>query len=194
MTLGGCRGVVHSEGCSPGNRSGLSVSFADVSTAWEITAFAYLGVVSIVLAVIDVRHHRLPNRIVLPSYGVGGALLVVAVLFGAPPSALGRAVVGMVVLFGFYLLLRLLSRRGLGGGDVKLAGVIGLYLGWIGWEALAIGALAGFVVGGATGVVLMVARRADRRTRIAFGPAMLIGAWLVIGASVAGVGTATPGA
>ncbi len=178
----------------PRNRSGLSVSFADVSTAWEITAFAYLGVVSIVLAVIDVRHHRLPNRIVLPSYGVGGALLVVAVLFGAPPSALGRAVAGMVVLFGFYLLLRLLSRRGLGGGDVKLAGVIGLYLGWIGWEALAIGALAGFVVGGATGVVLMVARRADRRTRIAFGPAMLIGAWLVIGASVAGVGTATPGA
>lgn len=178
----------------PRNRSGLSVSFADVSTAWEITAFAYLGVVSIVLAVIDVRHHRLPNRIVLPSYGVGGALLVAAVLFGAPPSALGRAVVGMVVLFGFYLLLRLLSRRGLGGGDVKLAGVLGLYLGWIGWEALKIGALAGFVVGGAIGVVLMVARRADRRTRIAFGPAMLIGAWLVIGASVAGVGTATPGA
>lgn len=194
MTPDGCRGVVHSDGCSPGNVCGLSVSFADVPTAWEITAFAYLGVVSVVLAVIDVRHHRLPNRIVLPSYGVGGALLVAAVLFGAPPSALGRAVVGMVVLFGFYLLLRLLSRRGLGGGDVKLAGVLGLYLGWIGWEALAIGALAGFVVGGATGVVLMVARRADRRTRIAFGPAMLIGAWLVIGASVAGVGTATLGA
>ena len=156
-----------------------------MSTALQISAFAYLGVVSVVLAVIDLRHHRLPNRIVLPSYGVGAALLLGAVLFGAPVVALVRALVGMVVLFCFYLLLRLLSRRGLGGGDVKLAGVLGLYLGWIGWEALAIGALAGFVVGGVAGVLLLIARRADRRTRIAFGPAMLVGAWLVIGASVA---------
>ncbi|WJL95362.1 A24 family peptidase [Microbacterium sp. ET2] len=159
-----------------------------MSTILEITAFAYLGVISVVLAVIDVRHHRLPNRIVLPSYGVGGAFLLGAVLFGAPVIALGRALIGMIVLFCFYLLLRGLSRRGLGGGDVKLAGVLGLYLGWLGWEALAIGALAGFVVGGATGVLLILARRADRRTPIAFGPAMLIGAWLVIGASVVGSG------
>ncbi|WP_322409343.1 A24 family peptidase [Microbacterium invictum] len=157
-----------------------------MSTALEITAFAYLGVVSIVLAVIDLRHHRLPNRIVLPSYGIGGALLLGAVLAGAPPAALGRALAGMVLLFGFYLLLRVLSSRGLGGGDVKLAGVLGLYLGWLGWEVLAVGAVAGFVVGGVTGVVLVLSRRADRRTRIAFGPAMLIGAWLVIGVSVAG--------
>ncbi|NYF16354.1 leader peptidase (prepilin peptidase)/N-methyltransferase [Microbacterium sp. AK009] len=159
-----------------------------MSTALEITAFAYLGVISVVLAIIDVRHHRLPNRIVLPSYGVGGALLLGAVLFGAPAAALGRALIGMMILFGFYLLLRVLSRRGLGGGDVKLAGVLGLYLGWLGWEALAIGALAGFVVGGAAGVLLILVGRAGRRTRIAFGPAMLIGAWMVIGASIAGSG------
>lgn len=151
-----------------------------MSSALQIVAFSYLAVVSVVLAAIDVRSHRLPNAIVLPSYLVAVALLTAAVLAGAPASALVRAGLGMAALFAFYLLLRVLSRRGLGGGDVKLAGVLGLYLGWIGWDALAVGALAGFVLGGAAGMVLLLARRAHRSTRIPFGPAMLGGAWLAI--------------
>ncbi len=151
-----------------------------MSTALQIAAFAYLAVVSVILAAIDLREHRLPNRIVLPSYLVGIGLLGSAVLFGAPATSLVRGAAGMAGLFAFYLLLRAVSRRGLGGGDVKLAGVLGLYLGWVGWDALALGALAGFVLGGAAGVVLILARRADRTTPLPFGPAMLGGAWLGI--------------
>ena len=66
----------------------------------------------------------------------------------------------------------------MGGGDVKLAGVVGLYLGWIGWGTLAVGAFAAFLLGGLFGIVLLIA--AGRRTAIPFGPWMIAGAWLGI--------------
>lgn len=65
-------------------------------------------------------------------------------------------------------------------GDVKLAGVIGLVLGWVGWSALAVGALAAFLLGGLAAAILIVARRASRTSGIPFGPWMLGGAWVGI--------------
>lgn len=65
-------------------------------------------------------------------------------------------------------------------GDVKLAGVIGLVLGWVGWSALAVGALAAFLLGGLVGLALIVLGRARRSTGIPFGPWMLGGAWVGI--------------
>jgi leader peptidase (prepilin peptidase)/N-methyltransferase len=91
-----------------------------------------------------------------------------------------RAVAGLLILGGFYALLRLISSEGMGGGDVKLAAVIGLVLGWHGWQALAVGAASAFVLGALHATVLMSLRRADRSTRIAFGPWMIVGASLGI--------------
>jgi leader peptidase (prepilin peptidase)/N-methyltransferase len=68
----------------------------------------------------------------------------------------------------------------MGFGDVKLAGLLGLYLGWLGWGSLLIGAFAGFLCGGLVGVALLLARRAKRGTAIPFGPHMLAGALLAI--------------
>jgi leader peptidase (prepilin peptidase)/N-methyltransferase len=68
----------------------------------------------------------------------------------------------------------------MGFGDVKLAGLLGLYLGWLGWSPVWIGTLAGFLLGGLAGVALLVARRAHRRTAIPFGPSMLAGALLAV--------------
>ena len=68
----------------------------------------------------------------------------------------------------------------MGGGNVKLAGVLGLYLAWLGWGVLAVGALAAFVLGGLFGLALIASRRADRRTAVPFGPWMIAGAWLAI--------------
>ncbi|KAA9110954.1 prepilin peptidase [Microbacterium rhizomatis] len=149
-----------------------------------IFAFAVFAVLGVVLAVIDIRTHRLPNRLVLPGYPVAIALFTTACVAGAPWLSLLRAVIAMGALFGFYLGLRLLSRSGLGGGDVKLAGLIGLHLGWLGWAELAIGAVAAFVLGGLYAVSLLTVGRADRRTRVAFGPWMLVGAWIGILLSV----------
>lgn len=143
-------------------------------------AFGYFAVISVVLAVIDARTHRLPNRIVLPAYPVALAMFAIACLLGAEWSALLRALLGMAALFSFYLVLRMIGGAGMGGGDVKLAGVLGLYLGWLGWPAVLVGVVAGFVLGGVYGLVLIALRRAHRRTAIPFGPFMLAGAWLSI--------------
>ncbi|REJ04647.1 prepilin peptidase [Microbacterium bovistercoris] len=132
------------------------------------------------LLVIDARTHRLPNRIVLPTLGV----LLVLVIVEAPATGdiarLVRSLLGMLLLAGFYAVMRLASRQGVGGGDVKLAAVIGLVLGWHGWQALVIGAASAFVLGALYALALMALRRADRSTRIAFGPWMIVGAVLGI--------------
>jgi len=145
-------------------------------------AFLYLAVVSVILVVIDVSAHRLPNRVVLPSYVVALVLFAAASAFAADPGRLLRAVAGMAILFTCFLVMRLASPAGIGGGDVKLAGLLGIYFGWVGWSALLIGTAAALLIGGVQAIVLILLRRADRRTRIPFGPAMLGGAWLAIAA------------
>ncbi|MES1170037.1 MAG: prepilin peptidase, partial [Leifsonia sp.] len=77
------------------------------------------------------------------------------------------------------LVLAVVRPGGMGLGDVKLAGVIGILLGWIGWEALAVGAIAAFLLGGVVGVGMLVAGR-SRKASLAFGPWMLAGAWIGI--------------
>lgn len=149
-----------------------------------LVASLFFAAVSIVLTLIDLDTHRLPNAIVLPSYPIAIALFAVACVLGADWSSLLRALAGMAALYAFYFALRLIRPAGMGGGDVKLAGVVGLYLGWIGWGALAAGAFAAFLLGGIFGVALLVARRADRRTAIPFGPFMLAGAWIGILAGI----------
>jgi leader peptidase (prepilin peptidase)/N-methyltransferase len=146
------------------------------AAAAVLVAYLYFVSIAIALTLIDLDTHRLPNAIVLPSYLVAGALFALACLLGADWSALLRAGIGAAVLYGFYAVLRLVRPDGMGGGDVKLAGVIGLYLGWLGWGALAVGAFAAFVLGGVFGLALMGLQRAGRRTAIPFGPWMLLGA------------------
>jgi leader peptidase (prepilin peptidase)/N-methyltransferase len=134
------------------------------------------------LIVIDARTHRLPDRIVLPTLAALLLLVAVDAVSTGERAALLRALIGMLILGGFYAALRLLSRDGMGGGDVKLAAVIGLVLAWHGWSALAVGAASAFVLGAVHALVLLALRRADRSTRIAFGPWMIMGA--VIGVAV----------
>lgn len=148
----------------------------NVDTIVIALAYGYLAVTGIILAAIDIREHRLPNRIVLPAFPVLAALFTVACLLGTPWSRLLSAAVGGVAMFVFYALLRALPGGGMGGGDVKLAGVLGMALGFAGWSALALGAFAGFILGGVYGTALLLAGRAQRSTAIPFGPWMLAGA------------------
>lgn len=145
-----------------------------------VVGYAGFAFVGIVLAVIDLRTHRLPNGIVLPAYPVALVMLTVGSMLLGDAAIVLRAVAGGLALFVFYLFLRLIQPAGMGGGDVKLAGLIGLFLGGAGWDALVVGVFAGFVAGGLFSVVLIGAGRADRRSRVAFGPWMLLGAWVGI--------------
>jgi leader peptidase (prepilin peptidase) / N-methyltransferase len=170
-------------GVSTGSTTGLgSTTGAAGIVAWilALVAFLYLAAISVVLALIDLDTHTLPNRIVLPSYIVGFALLGAASVLSGDYGALLRAGIGMVALWLAYLAMALAYPGGMGFGDVKLAGVLGLYLAWLGWEPLVVGGFAAFLLGGLFSIGLLVTRKAGRKSGIPFGPWMLIGAWVGI--------------
>lgn len=145
-----------------------------------LPAYLYLGAIGVALALIDLDVKRLPNVIVLPSYGVAAVLLAFGTLGDADGQDMLRAALGMVALYGFYFLLALIYPSGMGFGDVKLAGVLGLYLGYLGWAEVLVGGFLGFLFGGVVGGALMAARRAGRKSSIPFGPFMLAGALVAI--------------
>lgn len=158
-------------------REGLTTTEA-VSRTLVLAAFLYLMAVSVALALIDIETHRLPNAIVLTSYPVVGLLLAAAAIVGRDPGALVRGLAGGVALVAFYLALAIVSRGGMGLGDVKLAGVLGIALGYLGWGPLAVGSFAAFGLGGTFAVILLVSGRIRRKGGIPFGPWMLAGAWI----------------
>lgn len=146
----------------------------------DLVALAWLAAVTVPLSVIDVRTHRLPDRLVLPGYVVVAACAATAALLTSDTGPLLRAGAGAGVWFGLFLVLRLISPAGMGGGDVKLAGVLGAYLGEAGPEAVCLGLLCAFVLGGAHGIVLLLRSRSRRDAAVAFGPWMLAGTWIGI--------------
>lgn len=134
------------------------------------------------LAVIDIRSHLLPNRIVLPSYWAAVPLTVAAVVAagGFDVGAALRVLGGGAVLWLVYFVLRVVYPAGMGFGDVKLAGVLGLYLGFLSWEHLFWGTAAAFLLGGLYGLGLIVTRRGTAKSAIPFGPFMLAGAAIAL--------------
>jgi leader peptidase (prepilin peptidase)/N-methyltransferase len=145
-----------------------------------LPAYLYLAAVGVALAMIDIDVQRLPNVIVLPSYLVGGVLFVPAVIADGSWGTAARALMGAAALFAAYYVLALVHPAGMGLGDVKLAGLLGLYLGWLGWAAVLVGTSAALLLGLVFGLALMVAGRAGRKSAIPFGPFMLGGAFLAL--------------
>jgi len=152
----------------------------DIRFALIVLVHAALIGVAAWLVVVDARTHRLPNRIVLPTLGSLLVLVAIDALVAGQGRSFVRALLGLVILGSFYAVLRAISRAGMGGGDVKLAAVIGLVMGWHGWQAFVIGAAAAFVLGALYALVLILLHRANGATRIAFGPWMIAGALLGI--------------
>ena len=139
--------------------------------------FAWL---TVGLVWIDLDVHRLPVGLVVPTGWWLMGLLVVASLATLDRRWVG-ALVGAGVMGAVYLLLAVLPGGGVGGGDVRLAPVIGGLLGWLGAGQLFVGLLGGFLVGGLVAASLLALRRAGLHSSIAYGPAMCLGAWVAIG-------------
>lgn len=139
-------------------------------------ALVLFGVLAVLLWAEDVKAHRLPNRLVLPAYPAAGLLLGLAGFAAGQPERVAAMLAGAAVLWAAYFLMRAASRAALGYGDVKLAGVLGLYLGFLGWEHVLLGTMAAFVLGGLWAAGLVLSRRGTLKSAIAFGPFMLAGA------------------
>lgn len=145
-----------------------------------LPALLYLAAVGTLLGFIDIEVKRLPDRFTLPSYGMAAALLGVAAPFTDDgPRRFAHALIGMAVLFVLYFAQAFVAPSGIGMGDVKLSGVLGLYLGWFGQDAWVLGLLATYLLGGLAAVGIMVVRR-SRKGEFPFGPYMLAGALISV--------------
>lgn len=141
---------------------------------WQVLLLApFLGVL-LALTAIDLEHRRLPNAIVYPSVVVAGALIAGADLAGGSPS-LGNAVIGALAFGGVLLLVAILSRGGMGLGDVKLAALIGLVVGAVDLASVGVAAGVAILLGGVAAFVALL-RGAERRTALPFGPMLAGGA------------------
>jgi leader peptidase (prepilin peptidase)/N-methyltransferase len=142
-----------------------------------LPAWLYVALVGLLLAWVDSRTCLLPTRIIAPSYVVVTLLLVLASAVDDDWAALGRAGLGWALGGGTFFLMWFIYPKGLGYGDVRLAGLLSMALAWVGWAEFAVGMYAGFLLGGVVGGVLALARVGDRR-RYPFGPFMVLGALL----------------
>ena len=155
-----------------------------VAAGWRFGLSAYtLGAVVVLAAgvalfLIDLEHQRLPFAIT--GTAGCGALLALALEAGLHGTdvlwpAVASAGVWLAVYGGIWLGT---AGRGMGLGDVALAPVLGLVLGWLGWGPSLVGLGAGFVIGGIVGVALIASGRVGRRARVPHGPFLLGGAVL----------------
>ncbi len=140
-----------------------------------VVPWIYLAAVGVVLAYVDWCTRLLPTAVIAPSYAVVGCLLGVVALLSDSWHPLVGAFSGWLVMGGFCCVLWFVHPAGLGYGDVRLAGLLGIGLGSVGWAELLTGMYAGFLLGALGGTGLALLRVVDRR-RYAFGPFLVLGA------------------
>lgn len=146
----------------------------------ELLAFSCVALAGVPLATVDLAQLRLPTSLVWCSCLVTFVLLALAAIVDGDGHALLRAVGGMVALPAAYLAIALLSRGGFGAGDVRLAALVGLVLGWRSWTAVTMGTVIALSYAGVASLAAVAVGRLSRRSPVPYGPAMLAGAFTVV--------------
>jgi len=151
-----------------------------VPTLWILPAFLVFAAAMVALTVTDLDTQLIPNRILGPATVVAVGLLVIGGLIAGEPWAILRAAGGAAAYFAVMFVLALLARGGLGFGDVKLAFLIGVFAGYLGWGQVIVAGIGGFLIGGLVAVVLLVTRLSTRKDAIPFGPFMTLAAIIAV--------------
>ncbi|PXY16973.1 prepilin peptidase [Prauserella flavalba] len=152
---------------------------------FDLLPYAVLAAVGLALGLIDLIEQRLPSGLVYSGAVLVGVLLATSALLHSRGPDLLRALAGMVIMAAFYLVLALASGGGLGAGDVKLGGLLGLALGWLGWSALVMATFLGWFAAALVWLVLRMAWRKPQGSLLPMGPFLVLGALLTIGALTA---------
>lgn len=146
-----------------------------VAASLLLVGGAVFALCGVALGFVDLKEHRLPNRILYPWGAITlGVLVLVALVLGDAVGIL-RAVTASAVWGAAFLTVRLIHPPAIGMGDVKLVLVLGLYTGFLGWDTVLAAVVLSFLLGGLVSLMLLLGRRADRRSRIPFGPFLLLG-------------------
>lgn len=153
----------------------LAVVATRASSVGELAALAWLVLLAVPLAFIDLAVRRLPDQLTAAAFAGTLALLAVTALADHQPGHLGRAAIGAAALACFYLVLSVIRPGGLGLGDAKLAASAGAALGWISWQALLSGTFAAFALSGVYGGALIALHRATRTSHLPLGPFIILG-------------------
>lgn len=147
---------------------------------WVLPAYLVLAGALMALSVIDLKLFLLPNRIVFPLAGASVVLLGLGALAEGELGWYGRALLAGVASFVVFAALHIISPRSMGFGDVKLAFVLGLYLGYLGWGEVVLGLFLGFLYGAVIGVGLIVTKLRSRKDHVPFGPFLAAGTMTAI--------------
>lgn len=162
----------------------IAIAFAAMAGAaagWTGAWPAYLvfALAGAVLSVVDVEHHRLPDRLLRPAAVVAALVFTVVAAVGSDWRQLARAALAAAAVFAVLSVSVLIAPAGLGFGDVKLAAVVAGCLGWRSWRAAGGGFLLAVLLAGAAAVVLLVARRGGVKTHIPLGPFLIVAALIM---------------
>jgi leader peptidase (prepilin peptidase)/N-methyltransferase len=146
----------------------------------ETIAFCVLAAGLLALSWIDLRIKRLPREISYTTLAIGAPLLIVAALIRDEPRRIWTMVLGAVLATVFMYAVHVLSKGGMGDGDVRLSPLLGAYLGWLGLPFVPVGLFLAFLFGSIVGVVAMVVGRAGRKTAVPFGPFLALGTLVAV--------------
>lgn len=153
----------------------------------RLPAYLYLVAIAPALGAVDATTRKLPNQILLPAYPASASLLGFAAWRVGDATTLWRSILAGTLLYVVFLTVALVAPRGsLGWGDVKLAGLLGLFAGFLGWKTLWLAMMVAFGTAAAYVVVRQLVRReakASRGQTVPMGPALLLGTLVAVIAS-----------
>jgi leader peptidase (prepilin peptidase) / N-methyltransferase len=147
---------------------------------WALPGYLLFFAALLAISVIDLEHYIVPNRIIWPTGLASIPLLVLAAAAGHQWGALRSAAIGGAAAWAFLFIVHMINPRGMGFGDVRLAAVIGLYLGWLGVLHVALGLFLAFLGGSLVGVALILIRRKGMKSALPFGPFLAAGAAVAV--------------
>ena len=140
-----------------------------------LPAFCVLAATLVAQTWIDLKTQRLPREITYTGIALGGVALTVAAIVRDEPERIWMAALGAAIAFALMGAIYYASKGGMGFGDVILAPLLGMFLGWLNPGIVAPGLFFGFIAGAVVGVAMMAGNKAGRRTAVPFGPFLAVG-------------------
>jgi leader peptidase (prepilin peptidase)/N-methyltransferase len=151
-----------------------------LASVWELPAYCVLAASFVAISAIDIEHLRIPSPLVYSTGALGVPLLVLAAAGTHHFSGLLSALFGGAGAYAVFFALFFAVPKGIGFGDVRLAGLCGGFLGFFGYREVIVGFLVSFIVAGVPAAILLAMRKVQRRTQIPFGPFLAAGTIITV--------------